>query len=253
MAVRSPLSRRRVLEAALRVVDEEGLDGLSMRRVATELGVETMALYRYTPSKNDLLDGLVESLFIELEQALDSAASASAASASAASASAASASADAASADAVADPRDEAAPPWREALLGIARAMYRVALAHPHVIPLVAVRPFTVPLARRPAAVLRAHERLLALLGTAGLDEETTLKMYRAFISWVLGYIVIELREVVDNPDEPDPAFRLGLHRLPVKDFPLLRSLGPALAVRGGEEQLAAGLDALLGRYLPDR
>ncbi|MFE3555010.1 TetR/AcrR family transcriptional regulator [Streptomyces sp. NPDC059193] len=243
MAVRSPLSRRRVLEAALRVVDEEGLDGLSMRRVATELGVETMALYRYTPSKNDLLDGLVESLFIELEQALDSAASASADAASA----------NAASADAVADPRDEAAPPWREALLGIARAMYRVALAHPHVIPLVAVRPFTVPLARRPAAVLRAHERLLALLGTAGLDEETTLKMYRAFISWVLGYIVIELREVVDNPDEPDPAFRLGLHRLPVKDFPLLRSLGPALAVRGGEEQLAAGLDALLGRYLPDR
>ncbi|MGP3683474.1 TetR/AcrR family transcriptional regulator [Streptomyces sp. IBSNAI002] len=232
MAVRSPLSRRRVLEAALRVVDEEGLDGLSMRRVATELGVETMALYRYTPSKNDLLDGLVESLFIELEQALDSAASA---------------------ANASADPRHEAVPPWREALLGIARAMYRVALAHPHVIPLVAVRPFTVPMARRPAAVLRAHERLLALLGTAGLDEGTTLRMYRAFISWVLGYIVVELREVVDNPDESDPAFRLGLHRLPVKDFPLLRSLGPALAVRGGEEQLAAGLDALLGRYLPDR
>ncbi len=228
MTARSPLSRQRVLEAALRVVDEEGLEGLSMRRVAGELGVETMALYRYTPSKNDLLDGLVESLFIELEQALDSAASA------------------------VSDPPDEAALPWREALLGMAGAMYRVSLAHPHVIPLVAVRPFTVPLARRPAAVLRAHERLLALLSTAGLDEETTLTVYRAFISWVLGYIVIELREVVDNPDESDPAFRLGLHRLPVKDFPLLRSLGPALAVRGGEEQLAAGLDALLSRYLPE-
>ncbi|UUU43904.1 TetR/AcrR family transcriptional regulator [Streptomyces sp. NBC_00162] len=227
MTARSPLSRQRVLEAALRVVDDEGLDGLSMRRVAGELGVETMALYRYTPSKDDLLDGLVENLFIELEQELDSAASA------------------------VSILRDEAALPWREALLGIARAMYRVALAHPHVIPLVAVRPFTVPMARRPPAVLRAHERVLALLHTAGLDEETTLKIYRAFISWVLGYIVIELREVVDNPDEPDPAFRLGLHRLPVKDFPLLRSLGPALAVRGGEEQLAAGLDALLGRYLP--
>ncbi|MFG2873719.1 TetR/AcrR family transcriptional regulator [Streptomyces sp. NPDC048337] len=227
MTPRSRLSRQRVLEAALRVVDDEGLEGLSMRRVAGELGVETMALYRYTPSKDDLLDGLVEHLFIELEETLDGAA------------------------PAVSVVREEVALPWREALLGIARAMYRVALAHPHVIPLVAVRPFTVPLARRPPAVLRAHERVLALLHAAGLDEETTLKMYRAFISWVLGYVVIELREVVDNPDEPDPAFRLGLHRLPVKDFPLLRSLGPALAVRGGEEQLAAGLDALLGRYLP--
>ncbi|MEU9148127.1 TetR/AcrR family transcriptional regulator [Streptomyces sp. NPDC048349] len=227
MTAHTRLSRQRVLQAALRVVDEEGLDGLSMRRVAGELGVESMALYRYTPSKDDLLDGLVENLFIELEQALDSAAPAASL------------------------PRHETALPWREALLGIARAMYRVALAHPHVIPLVAVRPFTVPMARRPPAVLRAHERVLALLGTAGLDEETTLRMYRAFISWVLGYIVIELREVVDNPDEPDPAFRLGLHRLPAKDFPLLRSLGPALAVRGGEEQLAAGLDALIGHYLP--
>ncbi|MFG2989418.1 TetR/AcrR family transcriptional regulator [Streptomyces sp. NPDC048257] len=227
MAASSRLSRERVLGAALRLVDHEGLDGLSMRRVADELGVETMALYRYTPSKDALLDGLVENLFIELEQTLDSAASA------------------------VSVPQGQAAPSWRETLHGIAQAMYKVALAHPHVMSLVAIRPFTVPLTRRPPAVQRAHERLLALLDTAGMNEETTLKMYRAFISWVLGYTVIELREVVDNPDEPDPAFRLGLHRLPAKDFPRLRSLGPALAVRGGEEQLAAGVDALIAHYLP--
>ncbi|MEU6883367.1 TetR/AcrR family transcriptional regulator [Streptomyces sp. NPDC046712] len=232
MAARSRLSRERVLEAALHVVDHEGLPALNMRRVADELGVETMAIYRYTPSKDDLLDGLVESLFIEVEQALEGAPSVGPSSSP--------------------DVRPGAtALPWREALLCIARAMYKVALAHPHVIPLVATRPFIVPLTRRPPALLRAHERLLDLLGAAGLDEETTLKVYRAFISWVLGYIVIELREVVDNPDESDPAFRFGLHRLPVKDFPRLRSLGPALTVRGGEEQLTLGLDALLSRYMP--
>ena len=41
-----------------------------MRRVGAELGVEAMALYRYAPSKDALLDGLVEALFIELEEYL---------------------------------------------------------------------------------------------------------------------------------------------------------------------------------------
>ncbi|MEV4506231.1 TetR/AcrR family transcriptional regulator [Streptomyces klenkii] len=230
MAARTRLTRDRVVGAALRVVDAEGLDGLSMRRVADELGVETMALYRYTSSKDELLDGLVERLFIELEESLGSTPFGPAA-------------LDAGDA--------ETAPPWREALVGVARAMYRVALTHPHVVPLMALRPFTVPLTRRPPAVLRAHERLLTRLERAGLGERATLELYRAFISWVLGYIVTELREVVDNPDEPEPAFRLGLHRLPVREFPRLRALGPGLAARGGEEQLAAGVTALIDRFAP--
>lgn len=140
----------------------------------------------------------------------------------------------------------------REALRGIALAMYRLAFAHPHVVPLVATRPLTVPMARRPLPVLRCHERLLAILQASGLTDAAALKLYRAFVSWVLGYIVVELREVVDDPDEPDPAFRLGLHRLPARDFPRLRALGPALAVRGGEEQLGVDLDALLDRLTSD-
>ncbi|MEH6375803.1 TetR/AcrR family transcriptional regulator [Streptomyces sp. KLMMK] len=230
MADRARLTRERVVGAALRIVDGEGLDGLSMRRVAEELGVETMALYRYTPSKDDLLDGLVERIFIELEESLSGTPF---------------------GAEAVAGGGDEDAPPWREALVAVARAMYRVALAHPNVAPLLALRPFAVPLTRRPPAVLRAHERLLTRLERAGLGERATLELYRAVISWVLGYILFELREVVDNPDEPEPAFRMGLHRLPVKEFPRLRALGPGLAVRGGEEQLAAGVTALVDRFAP--
>ncbi|MFI1393442.1 TetR/AcrR family transcriptional regulator [Streptomyces sp. NPDC020681] len=222
---RTRLTRERVLGAALRIVDEEGLAGLSMRRVADELGVEPMALYRYTPSKDDLLDGLVETIFIELEESLARAA-------------------------AVGD-TTVTATERREALKVIALAMYRVALAHPHVVPLVATRPLTVPLTRRPLSVLRCHERLLAILRASGLSDADALTLYRAFVSWVLGYVVVELREVIDDPDEPDPAFRLGLHRLPARDFPNLRALGPALAVRGGEAQLTAGVDALLERLTP--
>ena len=44
---REPLTRDRVVEAALRVMDEEGLDAVSMRRVAREVGVEAMSLYHH--------------------------------------------------------------------------------------------------------------------------------------------------------------------------------------------------------------
>jgi len=61
------LSRQRVLEAALRVVDREGLDALSMRRLGQELGVEAMSLYRYVSSKAELLDGLHETILEAME------------------------------------------------------------------------------------------------------------------------------------------------------------------------------------------
>ncbi|MGA8256464.1 MAG: TetR family transcriptional regulator [Nocardioides sp.] len=55
-----PLSRERVLDAALQVVDDAGLPGVSMRAVASRLGVEAMSLYHHVASKQALLDGLVD-------------------------------------------------------------------------------------------------------------------------------------------------------------------------------------------------
>lgn len=52
------LTRDRVVEAALRIMDEEGLDAVSMRRIAREVGVEAMSLYHYVRDKEDLLDGI---------------------------------------------------------------------------------------------------------------------------------------------------------------------------------------------------
>lgn len=60
---RAGLSRGRVLDAALALVDRDGLAALSMRRLGAELGVEAMTLYHYVPNKDALLDGLVERVF----------------------------------------------------------------------------------------------------------------------------------------------------------------------------------------------
>jgi AcrR family transcriptional regulator len=66
MERRVPLSRDRVLRAALDLVDREGLDALTMRRLGRELGVEAMSLYGYVQSKQDLIEGVVEQIFRQM-------------------------------------------------------------------------------------------------------------------------------------------------------------------------------------------
>src|SRR5438270_2408762 len=102
------LTRERVCEAALALVDEEGLDALSMRRLGTRLHVEAMSLYRHVRDKADLLDALHAAVLGDLAAEL----------------------------------RPQAGPTdWRELLARLARALRKALLAHPKVVPLFATRP----------------------------------------------------------------------------------------------------------------
>jgi AcrR family transcriptional regulator len=65
-APRTPLSRERVLRAAMARADAGGLAALSMRQLARELGVEAMSLYNHVANKDDLLDGMVDLVFDEI-------------------------------------------------------------------------------------------------------------------------------------------------------------------------------------------
>jgi TetR/AcrR family tetracycline transcriptional repressor len=64
-APRIPLTRDRITEAALRLMDAEGLDAVSMRRVAREVGVEAMSLYNHVRDKDDLLNAVIERVMQE--------------------------------------------------------------------------------------------------------------------------------------------------------------------------------------------
>ncbi len=64
---RVPLSRERVLRAALALADREGFESLTMRKLAGELGAGAMSLYHYVPNKDELLDGLIEIVFSEID------------------------------------------------------------------------------------------------------------------------------------------------------------------------------------------
>src|SRR5438046_5601477 len=64
---RKPLSRERVLDAAIALVDRDGLDALSMRKLAQALGVEAMSLYNHVANKGDLVNAMVDRVIGEIE------------------------------------------------------------------------------------------------------------------------------------------------------------------------------------------
>ncbi|MCX5209056.1 TetR/AcrR family transcriptional regulator [Kitasatospora sp. NBC_00240] len=210
---RGRLSRARVLAAAVALVDRAGMPALTMRRLATDLGVEPMALYRYAAGKDALLIGMIEAFYAEVNERLGP------------------------------------VPPdvdWRAEVHRVAAVFCAVADRHPALLPLVIARPLSVPLARRPTSMLRLNERFLGLIGRGGFDGAQALWIYRALVGWILGYLLVDKRQIVDNPDEPEPLLRLGLHRLPAAEYPRLRALAPLLAEHDAPAELAAGLDILL-------
>src|SRR3954447_14427574 len=64
---RAPLSTARVLETAVRLADRHGIEWLSMRKLADELQVAAMSLYYHVPNKDELVDGMVDTVFTEID------------------------------------------------------------------------------------------------------------------------------------------------------------------------------------------
>ena len=205
----SKVTRELVLATALEIIDRDGADALSMRRLGAALERDPMVLYRHAPGKTALLDGVVETVLAQLSV----------------------------------DPAD---PDWTAQLRAVARDYRALALAHPNVVPLLVTRPLATPLALRPRGTLRPLEDLLALLTRAGFSGPDALHIYRAFFGFLNGHVLNELQELVENPDETDDLLRLGMHRLPLSEFPLLRSLAHALACYDGAAELERGLDILI-------
>jgi AcrR family transcriptional regulator len=70
---RQPLSRERVLRAAVTLADDGGVDSLSMRRLASQLGVVPMALYKHVANKDELLDGMIDVVVGEIDPPIEGA------------------------------------------------------------------------------------------------------------------------------------------------------------------------------------
>ncbi|MFE4516446.1 TetR/AcrR family transcriptional regulator [Kitasatospora sp. NPDC056783] len=215
---RTPLlSRERIVAAALRLIDEEGLDALSTRRLATELSVSGPSLYNHFATKDELLDAVVDSVIGEVDLSMFRTAEPGAADAvTAEPGSAEPGSAEPGSAEPVTEVPGSAQTPWSEALWDWARS-YRAALAaHPNIVPVLAQGP-----GRRPNA-LRLADAVFGHLVESGWPRGQATRIGALMRYFVTGSALASFAagfpadaEVYDAADYPHlgEAHRLAGHR----------------------------------------
>jgi AcrR family transcriptional regulator len=215
------LDRDRIVRAAIAFIDEQGLAALTMRRLGKSLGVEAMALYRYVPGREDLLDGVVETVVETLFDDEDGD-----------------------------DIYIGSHNGWQDYLMRLAHGVRRIALAHPAVFPLIASRPPAAPWVRPPLRSLRLVESFLGTLGSAGFSDQAAVAAYRAYSSFLLGHLLLEVTQMgaqvslLDQPQgDPEAQRRTDLSR-----YPNLQRSEPLLGRDKSAAEFEDSLENLLDR-----
>ena len=212
---RGPLDRRTILLAAVTLIDEHDLRQLTIRRLGAQLGVEGMALYHYIHCREDLLDGIVELVIDDL----------------------------------YGDPEVHLTTDhWEDYLYRLAHGVRRIALAHPQVFPLIATRPPAAPWVRPPLRSLRWMESFLDTLHRCGFTDAGCVAAYRAFSSFLLGHLLLEVSargadlSPIQQADPDDPP-TTGL-----SEYPRLKSMEPELSQDHSADEFDEALETLLDR-----
>jgi len=212
---RAPLDRRKILAAAVEVIDEDGLKQFTMRKLGMKLGVEAMAIYRYVHGREDLLNGIVEHVIDDL----------------------------------YGDPDVHMSTGnWQDYLVRVSHGVRRIALAHPQVFPLIATRPPAAPWVRPPLRSLRWMESFLDTLKTCGFSDAAAVAAYRSFSSFLLGHLLLEVSAQgadtspieQQDPEDPPPS--------DMSSYPLLQRLESELSQDHSAEEFEDSLETLLER-----
>jgi AcrR family transcriptional regulator len=149
---RQKLTRDRIVDAALRVMDGEGLEAVSMRRVAREVGVEAMSLYHHVADKEDLLQAICDRIMAGFEFPAEGGT-------------------------------------WRERVKAGARSWRRLLQAHPDIMRLFAITHGPSPTSPES---LRPTEFALGLIRDAGISDRDTVQAFHVFGGYIQGFVMME-------------------------------------------------------------
>ncbi len=191
---RPMLTPELVVEAAHRLIHEGGMEALSIRTLAKELGVGTSAIYRNFAKKEYLLLAVVDFILHDVKI-----------------------------------PTSPPAPSrWGEDLRTLSQAVRAVLLAHPNIHPVLVSYITVTP------AMLRIAEAAVGILRTAGFDDDDLVHAYNAWSGFVFGFTVLEMKPATpaDERDELARHTRAYLEGLDPDRYPQLNELKPQLANR---------------------
>ncbi len=212
---RGPLDRRTILLTAIGLIEQHDLRYLTMRRLGARLGVEGMALYHYVHGREDLLDGIVELVIDDL----------------------------------YGDPEVHlSADQWQDYLQRLAHGVRRIALAYPQVFPLVATRPPAAPWVRPPLRSLRWMESFLDTLHRCGFSDAGCVGAYRAFSSFLLGHLLLEVSAQgadIGPIEQADPDEKPTTD---LTEYPRLKSMEHELSQDHSAAEFEEALETLLER-----
>ena len=215
------LDRDAIVEAALRSIDQRGAQGLTMRGLGQDLGVEAMSLYRYVTGREDVLEAVVTRLLQGLRAELD----------------------------------DQLTETWQGYLQTLAHAVRRIAVEHAAAFPLVATRHPAAPWLRPPLRSLELVEDFLATLSRHGFTDEQVVDTYRAFSSFLLGQLLLEsaMRGADTGPvevplDEGDAQVGNADESVDLTRSPTISRLRTLLSEDRSREEFETALETLLDR-----
>jgi TetR/AcrR family tetracycline transcriptional repressor len=148
------LNRAAIVEEALLLLDEEGMDALSMRKLASRLGVEAMSLYNHISNKSELLDAIHEHLLGQLQQSLAAGLS------------------------------SNSQVPWQSVAQGLTHGFLTLLKKHPHAIALFGTRSAISP------GSLGFVDQCIQVLLKAGLSAGESLMVFQTLFCFTLGHAV---------------------------------------------------------------
>lgn len=215
------LTRQRVVDAALEFMDEHGPQALTMRKLGAELGVEAMAIYRYLPGREALLEAVIAEVLEGLHDRLD----------------------------------EHLTQTWQGYLQAYAHEVRTIAIDHPQVFPLVATKHPAAPWLRPPLRSIELVEDFLATLSMHGFSDDHVAETYRAFTSFLLGHLLLEcgIRGANTGPIE-EPLNEGGADVVSddgdsgLSGAPTIRRLRTLLSEDHAETEFEMAVEALLDR-----
>ena len=207
-----PVTPQRVVDAAVRVIDEDGLDALTMRRLAHDLGVEPVTVYRQLPNKEAILAAVSERLWREVGPAVEEAATA---------------------------PAGEGGGDWRASIKAMWLGLYAVMRAHPNAIPVIAKG------GTHSTSAAGGTAGMVGLLRDAGLSPDEAGELMHILSACVVGFgfAMVWGREIAAGGVPERPAGE-PLPPPPAGLLPYLERMG-----RREPAESARALDIVLGAY----